>query len=157
VIAVDPLASRRTKALGPAVVDVLDPREGPARPSALAQTDGRGADVAIVATDAHSAIADAFTTVRPGGVVMLFGSTRLGDLLPVDAGAVCMEEKSLLGSYSADVTLQAEAADLVFSGDLQVADLVTDVLPLHQITQAIDLSLHPRNGSLKVVIDPWAE
>ena len=41
----------------------------------------------------------------------------------------------LFGSYSADVDLQAEAARLVFSGELPLDQLISDRLPLDDISQ----------------------
>jgi len=43
-------------------------------------TEGRGADVALVAVGADALIKTAMDAVRPGGLVMLFASTQHGDL-----------------------------------------------------------------------------
>ena len=48
--------------------------------------------------------------VRPGGKVLLFAHTKKGDALSLDAGAVCVDEKTVLGSYSSSVDLNAETA-----------------------------------------------
>jgi L-iditol 2-dehydrogenase len=74
----------------------------------------------------------------------------------VDGGEVCLLEKSLLGSYSADVDLNGEVADLVFSGRLPVDDLVTDRVPLERAGEAFDLARRPRTGSLKVLVETGA-
>ena len=53
--------------------------------------------------------------VRPGGRVMLFASTQHGEA-PFDPAAVCMDEKTLMGSYSASVAINDEVTELVFDG-----------------------------------------
>lgn len=92
--------------------------------------------------------------MRPDGSVLLFAQTRLNDPLEVDAGAVCMQEKSLLGSYSSDITLQAEAARLIFTRHVDVRPLITHRFPLEAIADALDLASHPRDGSLKILVMP---
>ena len=117
-----------------------------------ARTDGRGADLAIVAVADNAVVAEAFQSVRAGGKVMLFAATRLGDPLQVDAGAVCMLEKDLIGSYSADVTIQDETANLIFNRVVNVRDLVTHRFPLEEIGAAIHMAVNPQQGSLKVMV-----
>ena len=65
-----------------------------------------------------------------------------------------MGERVLLGSYSADVELQAESARLVFSGDLPLEELISDRVQLSAIEQGIGTALHPSGRSLKVVVHP---
>ena len=75
--------------------------------AAKAATEGRGADVALVAVGADALIKTAMDAVRPGGRVMLFASTQHGEA-PFDPAAVCMDEKTLMGSYSASVAINDE-------------------------------------------------
>src|SRR5882724_7708341 len=80
-----------------------------------AVTEGRGADVALLAVGANSLITTAMNAVRPGGRVCLFAQTQHGEA-PFDPAAVCMDEKTLMGSYSSSVAIQDEAIEFVFSG-----------------------------------------
>ena len=63
-----------------------------------------------------------------------------------------MDEKQLLGSYSADVDLQDESARLVFSGELPLARMITHRFPLERIEEAIGLATRPRPDSLKIMV-----
>jgi L-iditol 2-dehydrogenase len=65
----------------------------------IAETDGRGADAVILAVGGNALIKTAMDAVRPGGRVMLFAQTQHGEVT-IDPGAVCMDEKMLMGSYS---------------------------------------------------------
>ena len=71
---------------------------------------------------------------------------------PLDLASICVDEKDLLGSYSADFTLQAEVARLVFSRRLDVRPLVTHRFPLEQTAEAVRLAARPTPDSLKVVV-----
>jgi len=117
-------------------------------------TDGRGADLAIVAAASPEAVADAQRIVRRGGRVLLFAQTVPGEKIPVDASSICMEEKRLIGSYSASVELQEKAAQMIFEGTIDVARLISHRFPLELLQEGIRLASHPSAHSLKVVIQP---
>jgi L-iditol 2-dehydrogenase len=75
-------------------------------------------------------------------------------LFPLDLSRVCVDEKDLLGSYSADFTLQREVAKLVFSRKLNVRSLITHRFPLAQTPEAVNLASKPTPDSLKIIICP---
>ncbi|HYK91829.1 MAG TPA: alcohol dehydrogenase catalytic domain-containing protein [Acidobacteriota bacterium] len=117
-------------------------------------TEGRGADLAVVATADHGAIQSAQSLVRRGGRVLLFAQTVPGEMITIDASRICMEEKQLIGSYSASVELQAKAARLIFTREVNVARLVTHRFALDLLPEGIRLASHPTEDSLKVIIQP---
>jgi L-iditol 2-dehydrogenase len=117
-------------------------------------TDGRGADLAIVATADHRAVADAQAHVRRGGRVLLFAQTVPGEKIPVDASCVCIQEKQLIGSYSSSIELQDKSAKMIFERQVNVARLVTHRFALELLPEAIELASHPSEDSLKVMIQP---
>jgi L-iditol 2-dehydrogenase len=120
-----------------------------------AATDGRGADVALVAVGADALIGTAMDAIRPGGRVMLFASTQHG-ATPFDPAAVCMDEKTLMGSYSASVAIQQEAIDLVFEGyrssKLDLTKLISHRFSLDDAAEAVRLASNPQPNSMKVVV-----
>lgn len=132
----------------------IDPREVDVPTLCRERTEGRGADLAIVAVASTAVVESALQAVRPGGRVLLFAQTRLGDALTLDAGQVCALEKSLLGSYSSDIELQPLAAELLFSRKVDVRPLVTHRFSLDQISEALDVATRPRPDSLKVLVQP---
>jgi L-iditol 2-dehydrogenase len=120
-----------------------------------AATEGRGADVALVAVGADALIATAMQAIRPGGRVMLFASTQHGTA-PFDPAAVCMDEKTLMGSYSASVAIQQEGIDLVFegyrSGKLDFTQLISHRFGLEDAAEAVRLASNPVANSMKIVL-----
>lgn len=111
-------------------------------------------DVALVATPAPQAIHTALLKVRPAGRVVLFAQTRVGEEALIDVGQIGKLEKELIGSYSASIDLQEEAARLVFSGTIKVKPLITHRFGLDQIQEAIRVAMNPSPTSLKVIVKP---
>ncbi len=122
-----------------------------------AATRGRGADVALVAVGSDALIGMAMGAIRPGGRVMLFASTQHGTA-GFDPAAVCMDEKTLMGSYSASVAIQQEGIDLVFdgyrSGKLDLTKLISHRFGLEDAAEAVKLASNPQPDSMKVVLKP---
>jgi L-iditol 2-dehydrogenase len=117
------------------------------------QTDGRGADAVILAVGGNGLIRTAMDAARPGGRVLLFAQTQHGEAT-IDPAAVCVDEKALVGSYSASVDLQEESARFVMNREMELAHLVSHRFPLQESVQALHLATHPQPASMKVVIQP---
>ena len=118
-------------------------------------TDGRGADVVLVAVPGKALIKQAMDLCRPGGKVMLFAATQHEDA-NFDPGAVCLDEKSLLGSYSASVDIQNETAELVFSGKWDFTKLISHRFSIERAIEGIELASHPQPDSMKIFIEAQA-
>ena len=116
-------------------------------------TDGRGADAAILAVGGNGLIRPAVDATRPGGRVLLFAQTVRGEVT-LDPAAICVDEKTLLGSYSASVDLQEESVRLVMSREMDFERLISHRFPLSRGLEALDLAAHPRPDSMKIVIQP---
>lgn len=124
--------------------------------SARLATDGRGADAVILAVGGNSLIRTAMEAARPGGKVMLFAQTQHGEAT-IDPGAVCLDEKDLIGSYSSSAEIQDEAAAIVFNGyssGYDLTRLVSHRFPLDRAVEAIELASKPQAHSMKIMIEP---
>lgn len=122
-------------------------------------TEGRGADVALVAVASDALIGVAMQAIRPGGRVMLFASTQRSSA-QFDPATVCMDEKTLMGSYSSSRLVQQEAIDLVFdgfrSGELDFRRLITHRFGLEDAAEAVRIASNPQPDSMKVMLKPSA-
>ena len=116
-------------------------------------TEGRGADAVILAVGGNKLIRSAMDVSRPGGRVLLFAQTVHGEAV-IDPAAVCVDEKTLLGSYSASVDLQEESVHFVFSREMNLEGLISHRFSLEQSLEALNLAAHPQADSLKIVIQP---
>jgi L-iditol 2-dehydrogenase len=116
-------------------------------------TEGRGADAAILAVGGNGLIRSAMDAVRPGGRVLLFAQTVRGEAT-IDPAAVCVDEKTLLGSYSASVELQEQSVRFVMDQEMDLARLISHRFPLSGSIEALSLAAHPQPDSMKIVIQP---
>jgi L-iditol 2-dehydrogenase len=116
-------------------------------------TEGRGADAVILAVGGNGLIRTAMDAARPGGRVLLFAQTQHGEAV-VDPAAICVDEKALVGSYSASVALQEESVRFVTSREMDLEQLVSHRFRLTESAQALALAAHPQPSSLKILIQP---
>jgi len=116
-------------------------------------TGGRGADAVILAVGGNSLIRTAMDAARPGGRILLFAQTQHGEAV-IDPAAVCVDEKTLLGSYSASVDLQPESIRFVMNREMDLERLISHRFPLAESPQALDLAAHPQPSSMKIMIQP---
>jgi L-iditol 2-dehydrogenase len=130
----------------------------PGRVDAAAQikelTEGRGADIVIVAASAPRIVDQAIACSRPGARILLFAQTSDTERFEASGVDICVRERTLFGCYSASVDLQKESANLVFGGELPLEELISHRLPLVKIRSGIDLALHPGPKSLKIIVQP---
>ena len=117
----------------------------------LTATDGRGVDVAIVATSSLKALEDAIDMVRKGGAVMMFGVPSKGASLNVDMSKIYSKEITLVTSYAASDVDTKEALELIESSQVDVKQLITHTYSITETQKAFD---HARSGdnAMKIII-----
>ena len=148
----DPMPGRRSASVRLGAADSFDPAAGNLADVIRRRTDGRGADAVLVAVPNPSLVPQALAFARPGGRVLLFAHNDPVMQLEFPAAAVGVEEKEILGSYSASIEDQAESAELVFKRRLPVRELVSDRFPLEDIASALELAARPSGDTLKVLV-----
>ena len=117
----------------------------------LDQTEGRGVDVAIVATSSLKALEDAIEMVRNGGAIMMFGVPSKGAKIDLDLSKIYSKEITLVTSYAASDNDTKEALRLIESGEIDVKQLVTHTYPITDSQKAFN---HARSGegAMKIII-----
>lgn len=116
-----------------------------------ASTDGRGVDLAVVATDSMSALQSAIASVRHGGTVMMFGVPSQGASIRLDMDDIYSREVTLLSSYAASDADTAEALRLISEGEVEAGSLVTHKYDISESQKAFDHAKSGR-GAVKIVI-----
>jgi L-iditol 2-dehydrogenase len=122
----------------------------------FAETEGRGADAVVLAVGGTALVRTAMDAARPGGKVMLFAQTQHGEVT-IDPAAVCVDEKTLLGSYSSSFGILDEVTDLVFGGyrnGFDLTQLISHRYPMEEAVEAIEVASHPKPDSMKIMIEP---
>jgi L-iditol 2-dehydrogenase len=148
----DPMATRRAKSLKLGAVESFDPISGKLVEEIRTRTAGRGADVVLVAVAHPAVVVEALGAARPGGRVLLFAANDPVTKIEFPAAAVGIDEKEILGSYSAAVDIQESAAALVLEKKLPVMEIVTHRFPLARIQEGLELANRPTEESLKILI-----
>ncbi len=117
-------------------------------------TDGRGADAVIVAASAPGIVEQAVSMSRRGGRVMLFAQTSAQERFWLDGRSLCAEDRTIFGSYSACVDVQADSAAMVWDPSFPVETLVTHRFALREIELGMKLANRPQDGGLKLLVMP---
>ncbi len=117
----------------------------------LDNTEGKGVDVAIVATSSLKALEDAIDVVRKGGAVMMFGVPSKDAKIILNMSKIYSKEITLVTSYAASDVDTKEALRLIESSQIDVNQLVTHTYPIEDSQKAFD---HARSGdnAMKIII-----
>ena len=117
----------------------------------LDNTEGKGVDVAIVATSSLKALEDAIDVVRKGGAVMMFGVPSKDAKIVLNMSKIYSKEITLVTSYAASDNDTKEALRLIESSQIDVKQLVTHTYPIQDSQKAFD---HARSGdnAMKIII-----
>jgi L-iditol 2-dehydrogenase len=116
-------------------------------------TEGRGADAVMLAVGGNALIRTAMDVCRPGGRILLFAQTQHGEAV-IDPAAICVDEKTLVGSYSASVDLQEESVRFVMGREMDLERLISHRFALEECREALELAAHPQPSSMKIMIQP---
>lgn len=134
ILAVDPQESRRKKALELGATAAHTPGDP------LPRFDGVGFDVAIDAVGRGATIRSAWDAVRRGGRVVVVGAGKADDDVTFSALELFHDEKQLIGSFYGSSDMRYEVPRMVAlwrSGRLHLEALVSDVVPLERINDAV--------------------
>jgi 2-desacetyl-2-hydroxyethyl bacteriochlorophyllide A dehydrogenase len=115
-------------------------------------THGHGADVVIESTGMVKCIGDAIAMVRPGGTVVLFGIyTASEGALPFYQ--LYYKEPTVINSRAAMGDDFPESIDLVAAGRIALEPLVTQVLPVTELAQALGMLESDADGRMKIILE----
>ena len=148
----DPMSGRRAASVRFGAAEAFDPAACDLVSEIRKRTNGRGADAVLLAAPNPSLVPEALAIARPGGRVLLFAHNDPVLRLEFPAAAVGVEEKQILGSYSASIDEQAESAEIVFGRRLPLREMISHRFPLEGIAEALELAARPKQDTLKVVI-----
>ena len=115
-------------------------------------TDGRGADVVIETTGMMPSVVSAIRMSRSGGRILLFGiiTAKEGALPFYD---LYFKELSLVGARVARSEDYPAAIALVEKGDVRLAPLVSNVMPLDDLDAAVSMLGSDDGGRMKIILE----
>jgi L-iditol 2-dehydrogenase len=116
-------------------------------------TDGRGADAVITAAASGAAQEQALQMAARQGRISFFGGLPKDDpVIACDSNIVHYRELTIVGANGSSPRHNARALELIASGAVPVADLITHHLPLADVLEGIDIVA--RGTAIKVTIEP---
>jgi L-iditol 2-dehydrogenase len=154
VLSSDPLPFRRKMSIRFGATLCFDAATADLAANVREYRSGIGADVVLLAVPNPRLVNTALSIARPGGRVLLFAQNDPVTQIQFPAAAVGVEEKEILGSYSAAVDLQEASATLVFKNRALLGELISHRFPLEAIEEAFTIASEPVQDSLKVVVLP---
>ena len=131
-------------------IKTLNPSEIDVAKEVKELTDGRGADLAIVASSSSKAIVQGFNYVRRGGRVGLFGVPSKGSVLDYDFSDLFNAEKSMISSNAASEDETQIALDYIHKRKIDVNSLITHKFKLEDFGKAVEIA--SKAESIKVLI-----
>ena len=116
-------------------------------------TDGRGADVIITAAASGSAQEQALQMAARQGRISFFGGLpKDKPIIACDSNLVHYRELTIVGANGSSPAHNKQALELIASGSVPVADLITHRLPLDGTLDAFEIVA--RGEAIKVTIEP---
>jgi alcohol dehydrogenase len=147
VVAVDPNPAARAAATGFGAAHTLS--AGPAVPGQLRDLTGGGAHLTVDAIGAAEVVQQALNSLRPRGRHVQLG--LLPDAVRLDASALIARELSWLGSHGLAAHAYPALLELVLSGNVRPADLVTRVITLDDVPAALAAMDHGSPTGITVI------
>jgi L-iditol 2-dehydrogenase len=129
----------------------VNARDGDAAAEIVKATDGRGADAALEVVGASSTIATAIHAVHKGGAVTLVGNVSPTAEIPLQI--VVNREITLQGSCASNGEYP-ECIDLLASGAIDVAPLISACVPLAEGPQWFQRLYNREPNLMKVILRP---
>ena len=115
-------------------------------------THGHGVDIVIESTGMVKCIGDAISMVRPGGTVVLFGIYTASEG-PLPFYQLYYKEPIVISARAAMGEDFPESIDLVARGRITLDPLVTQVLPVAELTRALGLLESDADGRMKIILE----
>ncbi len=151
VIAVDIADEKLEQAHRLGATATINPREESAGVAKAVRklTGGAGADIAIEAIGNPATMRDAFSTLRPGGRLVVVGYSDLE--VALNAGRIMYREMEIRGSLGCRPVDYPRVLELARTGRIEVTSLVTARFPLADINAGLD-TLRAGRGIRSVVV-----
>jgi S-(hydroxymethyl)glutathione dehydrogenase/alcohol dehydrogenase len=155
IVAVDLVPEKLTLARAQGATHAVNAAEE--RPvSVIRKLTGGGVDTAFEVIGHPDTIRLAWGSIRPGGTVVVVGLAPRG----VEASVPAIEflaDKSLRGTFYGSGDPMAELpglAELALSGELDLAGVITEVVPLSDVQAALDRLRRGEGARTVLAIDP---
>ncbi|MCE5003666.1 zinc-dependent dehydrogenase [Staphylococcus pseudoxylosus] len=115
-------------------------------------TDNQGVDKIIIATGISQLLPQAVKLLRRGGEIIVFSPFDNNSEVTIDASRFFADEISIVGTYSVSPYEFNEALIVLENGTIDVENMITHVMDLEQVQEAINLANNPNKEAIKIII-----
>lgn len=151
IIVSDPNQARRDAALRLGADVAIDPRSEDVAVRVRNETGGRGVNVVLCAIGVPALARQATDLVAHGGRISLFAGFSNDETSEMDINAIHYNEITVTGAFGLSRRNFDAAFDMVASGRLNVAPLITDTFPLDEVSRAFEVA--ESGSAIKVAIE----
>src|SRR2546428_1381795 len=111
-----------------------------------------GVDLAVVSTGNEKALSQAFSSVRRGGRILLFGAPSQGATYQLSVSELFSRQITLLSSYSCVEAEMKEAIKLVSEKRLDLKNLISDRFKLRDAEKAMEFAKTSKAAIKTIVV-----
>jgi S-(hydroxymethyl)glutathione dehydrogenase/alcohol dehydrogenase len=140
VIAIDPVAAKRSAALSLGADHAIDPGDGPISEIVRQVTGGRGADIVIEAVGNTPLLEQAMSATRRGGTTVVVGAPTFDASITLSPMSLMVDDRTLRGSFYGDTRARDDLpryVRLAESGELDLGGLVSERICLDDVEHAL--------------------
>jgi L-iditol 2-dehydrogenase len=153
IIVSEPLPDRATQAERMGAHRVVDPSSGMLKAILDEESDGRGADVVIVAAPIHAAQESALELAAISGRINYFGGLpKDSPTIKFNSNLVHYKELVITGTTACSTADCWQATQIINAGIVDLSDIVSQRLPLKDAIKAFAAAEDRK--SLKIVLEP---
>ncbi len=153
VIAVDPLASARERALRVGADAAIDPTTEDVNETVRELTDGDGLDVAVDLVGANAVVLEAMKCLGRGGRTIMVGLS----MEPITLGpqlVMGVQSQALLGHLGYSKSDLDDLVKLAETRRLDLAGSVSDVIPLEEVATGVDRLARKDDDPVRIIVTP---
>jgi L-iditol 2-dehydrogenase len=121
-------------------------------PAHVRKIAGEGFDLVVVSTGNEKALNQAFSSVRKGGRILLFGAPSQGAIYPLNVSDLFSRQIRLLSSYSCVEAELEEAIRLVSEKRLDLKSLLSDRFRLRDAEKAMEFARTSKTAIKTMVV-----
>lgn len=156
ICALETLDYRRKLAKELGADEIVDPQAEDPLDRVMDVTNGVGVDVAFEVAGEADSYQLAATLVKPGGTVVVVGIPTDQDYIPIQAITARRAGLTITFVRRFNPKDFPRAVDMIASGEVEVASLITHRFPLDEITPAFEMLYTYSDGVVKTIIHPHA-
>jgi 2-desacetyl-2-hydroxyethyl bacteriochlorophyllide A dehydrogenase len=153
VIAVDPLASARERALRLGADAAIDPTSEDVPARVLELTDGRRLDIAVDLVGTNAVISQATSCLGRYGRAVMVGLS-LEPLMLESSLLFGVQSHAVLGHLGYEKRHLDELVRLLASGRLDLSASISDVMPLTEVTEGVRRLAEKDGDPVRLIVKP---